>query len=72
MARNSLKEIANTLSWLFILQGISYIALGILVIIYPATLFAIVAATFIWTGLTTLMLAWRVRQSREALREVLA
>jgi hypothetical protein len=68
---SSIKEITNSFFWIVGLQGLSLIVLGALIIIYPAVLFLIVAAAFIWTGLTTLMLAWRVRQSRDVLHQVL-
>jgi uncharacterized membrane protein HdeD (DUF308 family) len=56
------RKVANHLSALFLLQGISFILLGILVLIYPPFLFALVAATFIWTGITTIILSGRVRR----------
>jgi uncharacterized membrane protein HdeD (DUF308 family) len=46
--------------WMYLLQGLSLIALGVLVFINPDILTALAAAFFIWVGLVLLMLAFRV------------
>ena len=64
MAKGSLtstRSLTNYLFWTLILQGVSFIVLGILIVLYPAILFVLVAAAFIWMGFTTILLAWRVR-----------
>jgi uncharacterized membrane protein HdeD (DUF308 family) len=64
-----MKNLAKHLSWLLLLQGVSLLLLGILVLVYPAVLFALVAATFIWNGIMSLIIAWRVQRAR-GVREV--
>lgn len=64
-------DAAKYLFWLLILQGISFIILGFLVIFYPQILFILVAATFMWVGTTTLVIAWRVHQFRNFIKELI-
>ena len=56
------RDTGSYLFWLLLLQGLSFVLLGILVILYPAVLFVIVATTFLWIGFTTVLLAWRIRK----------
>jgi hypothetical protein len=64
MARNHTHEprnMTNYVFWLLLLQAISFILLGVLVLLYPALLFFLAAVQFLWMGFTTLLLAMRVR-----------
>ncbi len=56
------QEITNYLFWIFLLQGVTLVLLGFWILIDPAVLFILVSVTFIWNGITTFMLAWRVRR----------
>ena len=60
--RVSARSIADNLFWIMLLQGVIFLLLGILVIMYPAVLFALAAASFIWAGVTVIVMAWRVRK----------
>jgi|GEM_PF-4281971 len=42
------------------LQGLIFIALAVLIIVYPATLYALVAVTFVLIGAIMLSLAYKV------------
>ena len=42
------------------LQGVVFISLAVLIIVYPAVLFALVATTFVLIGLSLLAGAWKV------------
>ena len=66
----STRSLTNYLFWTLILHGLSFIVLGILIVLYPAILIVIVAASFIWIGFTTMLLAWRVRSFWGSLPEV--
>lgn len=55
-------ELYNYVFWLFIIQGISLILLGIVILIYPEILFLLVATAFIWAGITVLITARRIRR----------
>lgn len=59
-----MRNLARHLFWLFLLQGVVLVALGILVLIYPAILFGLVAGTFVWNGAMMIAIAWRVRSAR--------
>ncbi|HKX72530.1 MAG TPA: hypothetical protein VJM32_00775 [Candidatus Saccharimonadales bacterium] len=54
--RNTVRHIYYTLT----LQGIVFIALAVLIIVYPAVLFALVAATFVLIGLSLLYAAYKI------------
>lgn len=58
-----LETIRDTVRHFYItlyLQGIVFIALAVLILIYPAVLFALVAATFIVIGASLLVGGWKV------------
>lgn len=44
----------------FILQGLIFIGLAVLIIVYPATLYALVAVTFVLIGVILLSMAWKI------------
>ncbi len=56
---------SNALFWIFLLQGISFVLLGILVLLYPEILFVLMSALFVWIGLTTFLMAWRIRKFKK-------
>lgn len=60
--QTELKDVTNNLFWLFMLQGVSFIALGILVYHYPAIILGLVVAGFIWTGLSALVTGWKIKK----------
>jgi uncharacterized membrane protein HdeD (DUF308 family) len=57
------REIRSTW-WLFLLEGLWLIGLGVLVALMPSLLVALVSAVFIVLGLMTLATAFRVRGLR--------
>jgi hypothetical protein len=60
----SVRSIANYLFWLLVLQGIWFLLIGWLILVYPATLVLLAAATFFWIGVSVLISAWRMRRWR--------
>lgn len=59
-----LKVIRDTVQhiyWSLLLQGILFVALAVLILLYPVLLFALASVTFLLVGLTMLGLAWRVK-----------
>jgi len=68
----------NTLIWFiiyFVLQAVIWIALGILILIYPQTLFLLVslffilfAAVNIYFALIFLRYTWKLKQVKDALK----
>jgi hypothetical protein len=56
------RSIANHFFWILLLQGALAILIAFLVIIYPPVIVPLIAAMFLWQGLTALFLAWRVRK----------
>jgi uncharacterized membrane protein HdeD (DUF308 family) len=57
------REISSTW-WLFLLEGLWLIGLGVLIAIMPSLLVALVSAVFIVLGVMTLVTAVRVRGLR--------
>ncbi|HSW81331.1 MAG TPA: hypothetical protein VLG40_02955 [Candidatus Saccharimonas sp.] len=53
------------------LQGLIFIGLAILIIVYPATLYALVAVTFVLIGVIMLSIAWKVYKLWEKLPDFL-
>jgi uncharacterized membrane protein HdeD (DUF308 family) len=71
--RNSLsRSVINYFYWLMLLQGLSFLLLGILVVMYPPAVIILVAINLLWNGITTIMLAWKVRKLRRLDPDVLA
>lgn len=64
------RKAASILFWMWLLQGVSLLILGGLVLFYPQILFALVAATFIWIGLIALLIAWRILQFKKQLPKI--
>ncbi len=56
----------SALWWLYLIQGIALILLGVLVIIWPELLAILAAAFFIAIGVVLLSLGWRVRQVKRS------
>ncbi len=52
----------SALWWLYLLQGIGLVLLGIAVVIFPELLAILAASFFIAVGIVLLMLAWRIRR----------
>jgi hypothetical protein len=57
------REISSTW-WLFLLEGLWLIGLGVLIVIVPSLLVALVASVFVVLGAMMLMTAWRLRSLR--------
>ncbi|MGH7196455.1 MAG: hypothetical protein ACREGJ_01655 [Candidatus Saccharimonadales bacterium] len=55
------KDTVNHLFWTLVLQGTAFIVLAVLIVLYPALLFAIVAASFFILGILLLAFALKVR-----------
>ncbi len=57
-----LRSATKALFWMFLLQGISFILLGVLIILYPEVLFALMSFLFVWIGLSIVTVAWKIRK----------
>ncbi len=57
------REISSTW-WLFLLEGLWLIGLGVLIAVMPSLLVALVSAVFVVLGIMTLVTAVRVRGLR--------
>lgn len=57
------REVSSTW-WLFLLQGLWLIGLGVLLIVMPSALVALVSAVFIVMGVMAIATAFRVRRLR--------
>lgn len=58
-----LEVISDTVQHLYVsllLQGVVFLTLAILILIYPEILFALVAATFVLVGASLLVVSWKV------------
>lgn len=66
-----MSDFANYAFFILLLQALVFIALGILVVMYPLIIVILVATNFIWMGVTTFLLAWRIRQLKGDIPEVL-
>jgi uncharacterized membrane protein HdeD (DUF308 family) len=56
------RNIANHFFWVLLLQGVLAILIAIFVMIYPPIIIPLIAAMFLWQGITALFLATRVRK----------
>ncbi len=68
---NVIREAVNHFFWTLVLQGLVFVALAILIIMYPALLFALVSATFLVIGLSLLVLAGKIRTAYQSLPKIL-
>jgi hypothetical protein len=57
-----LKDISNSLFWLFGLQGVTFIAMGVLIYHYPAIIVGLVIGGFIWMGLSALITGIKIKK----------
>lgn len=58
-----LEVISDTVRHVYVslaLQGLVFIALAILILIYPATLYVLVALTFVLVGVILLAVSWKI------------
>jgi uncharacterized membrane protein HdeD (DUF308 family) len=53
-------------SWLYLIQGVALVILGVLIVIFPELLTILVAAFLIIGGLLTAAAGWRMRRARKA------
>ncbi len=58
----ALQETINNIYWSLLVQGVLFVLLAILILVYPALLFALVSATFLLVGIVLLAMAWKVRK----------
>lgn len=68
---NQLQETVNHFFWTLILQGVVFIGLAVLILLYPPMLVALVVATFIVVGVLSIAFAFRVRTLWNKLPEFL-
>ncbi|MHB0875924.1 MAG: DUF3096 domain-containing protein [Anaerolineae bacterium] len=57
-------------SWLYIVQGIALVILGVLILIFPELLSILVAAFLLVGGGLTVATGWRMRRARKAFDEL--
>lgn len=67
----ALKETVNNMYWSLLVQGILFLLLAVMILLYPALLFALVSATFLLIGVVLLVLAWKVRKFWDKLPNIL-
>ncbi|HEX8775417.1 MAG TPA: hypothetical protein VF735_17740 [Pyrinomonadaceae bacterium] len=51
--------------WLYLLEGVSLIALGLLIILMPALLIGLISGLLLFVGVLSIALAFRVRRLRK-------
>ena len=56
--------------WLFLVQGLVLIVLGIAVVVFPQLLAILAAAFFIAVGLLLLAAAWRIRRVKRGYEHI--
>ena len=57
-------------SWLYLIQGVVLVLLGVLILIFPDLLAILVAAFLVIGGLLTMATGWRMRRARRAFDEL--
>lgn len=67
----AIKETIHNMYWSLLVQGILFLLLAVLILLYPALLFALVSATFLLIGVVLLMLAWKIRKFWNKLPNIL-
>ncbi|GEM_PF-3415038 len=55
------RRIANHFFWLFIAQGILFVLMAFLVIIYPPIIILMIVSMFLCTATIAFIMAWKVR-----------
>jgi uncharacterized membrane protein HdeD (DUF308 family) len=57
-----IQNTVNNIYWMLVLQGVFFIALAVLLLLYPPLLVALVAAAFVIFGALLLMGAWKINR----------
>ncbi len=58
---NPVKEVINNIYWSLLLQGVLFVLLAVLILLYPPLLIALATAAFLVIGISMLIFAWKVR-----------
>jgi hypothetical protein len=66
-----ISQTARHIYWGLVLQGMLFVALGVLIAVYPPILVVIVSISFVLIGLILFSLAWRVHTFWKRLPEFL-
>lgn len=68
---NVIKNVTTDLFWLFLLQGLSFIGMGILIFYYPQIIVGLVIGGFLWLGLTTIVTGWKIKRFGQAMEMII-
>lgn len=60
-AAKYVRDTINHMFWTILFQGLMFILLAVLIVIYPATLFVLVSVSFFLIGLMLLSFAYKIR-----------
>ncbi|MGD8373908.1 MAG: hypothetical protein PVI21_03565 [Candidatus Woesebacteria bacterium] len=66
-----IKETISNVYWSFLLEGIAFIILAILVVIYPALLIALASVAFLFIGISSIILAIKIKSAWNKLPKIL-
>jgi len=70
--QKAFQKIINNIFWMFILQGVSFILMGISVYFYPAIVVWLFVAGFIWLGITAIIAGVRTKKFGKGVDETMA
>ena len=57
-----IKEVVNNIYWSLVLQGVAFVLLAVLIILYPVLLVALVSAGLLVIGVSLLVFAYKIRK----------
>lgn len=60
-AAKHIRETINHMFWTILFQGVIFIVLAVLIVVYPATLFVLASVGLFLIGLMLLSLAYKIR-----------
>ena len=60
--KKKFQNVINNLFWTFLLQGVSFIMLGVLVYFYPGIIAWLFVVGFIYLGIVAIVSGWRIKQ----------
>lgn len=61
------KGITRHFFWTAVLQGLWFVLFGVLILLYPPALWIFASVTFVWIGVTILILAYKLNHFQRSL-----
>lgn len=58
---DTIKDAFSNVYWSFMLEGIAFIVLAVLILIYPALLIALASVAFLFIGISSIILAIKIK-----------